>query len=201
MLKRFTWIENEIHSIQLKNDLFIVVQVLRKPFVAVFNLKSSDSDFDSDQIDLSLFEPFGVCMVLKEFFKKCSIGKIKNIKPNLNIAIPELFISKDRGQWGSSSEFTDEELIYNLVRIDPEIGDQGIMGNEIVKYNIDKKEYNSRPYEIIGYNTGYEFVRRLILSIENDQWIDPLKQFHLLGEDNYPLKTVEEMWKAGVPKY
>ncbi|KAF2329610.1 hypothetical protein [Flavobacterium ginsenosidimutans] len=201
MLKRFTWKENEIHSIQLKNDLFVVVQVLKAPFIAVFNLKSSDPEFDNDQIDLSLFEPFGVCMVLKEFFKKCSVGKIKNFKSNLDISIPELFISKDRGQWGNSSQFTDDQLIHNLVRIDPLIGDQGIMGNEIVEYNIDKKEYNSSSYEITGYNTGYEFVRRLILSIENNRWIDPLKELRLLGEDNYPLKTVEEMWKAGVPKY
>lgn len=201
MLKRFTWKENEIHSIQLKNDLFIIVQVLKTPYIAVFNLKSSNPDFDNDQIDLNLFEPFGVCMVLKEFFKKCSVGKIKKIKPNLNIPIPELFISKDKGQWGNSSQFTDEELIYNLVRIDSIIGDQGIMGNEIVEYNIDKKKYNSSSYEITGYNTGYEFVRRLILSIEYDQWIDPLKELRLLGEDNYPLKTVKEMWEVGVPKY
>lgn len=201
MLKRFIWKENEIHSIQVKNDLFIAVQILKAPFIAVFNLKSSDPDFDNDQIDLNLFEPFGVCMVLKEFFKKCSIGKIQKIKPNLNIPIPEFFISNDRGQWGNSSEFTDDQLIYNLVRIDPLIGDQGIMGNEIVEYNIDKKQYNLSSYEITGYNTGYEFVRRLILSIENNQWIDPLKELRLLGEDNYPLKTVQEMWDAGVPKY
>lgn len=201
MLKRFTRKENEIHSIQLKSDLFIVVQVLKAPFIAVFNLKSSNPDFDNQQIDLNLFEPFGVCMVLKKFFNKCSVGKIKNFKPNLNIPIPELFISTDRGQWGNRSEFTDDQLIYNLVRIDPVTGDQGIMGNEIVDYNIDKKQYNSSSYEITGYNTGYEFVRRLILSIENERWIDPLKELRLLGEDNYPLKTVQEMWDAGVPKY
>ncbi|MCM0664928.1 hypothetical protein [Flavobacterium tyrosinilyticum] len=201
MLKRFTWKENEIHSIQLKNDLFIVVQVLKAPYIAVFNLKSSNPDFDNEQIDLNVFESFGVCMVLKEFLKKCSFGKIKNFKPNLNIPTPELFISKDREQWGKSSQYADHELIYNLVRIDPITGDQGIMGNEIVKYNIDKKEYNSSSYEITGYNTGYEFVRRLILSIENERWIDPLKELRLLGEDNYPLKTVQEMWDAGVPKY
>lgn len=201
MLKRFTWKENEIHSIQLKNDLFVVVQILKKPYIAVFNLKSSNPDFDNQQIDLNLFEPFGVCMVLKNFFNKCSVGKIKNFKPNLNIPIPELFISADRGQWGNRSKFTDDQLIYNLVRIDPVTGDEGIMGNEIVEYNIDKKQYNSSSYEIIGYNTGYEFVRRLILSIENNRWIDPLKELRLLGEDNYPLKTVQEMWDAGVPKY
>ena len=138
----------------------------------------------------------------KRVFKKCSVGKVKNVKPNLNIPIPEIFISSDRGQWGKRSEFSDDELIYNLVRIDPTVGDQGLMGNEIIQYNIDRNDLGILDnYEIVGYNTGYEFVRRLILSFEKSRWIDPLKEQRLLGKDNYPLKTVEEMWRSGVPKY
>jgi hypothetical protein len=42
-------------------------------------------------------------MVLKGFFKQCSVGKVKDVQPNLNIPIPEIFISSDRGQWGNQS--------------------------------------------------------------------------------------------------
>ena len=31
--------------------------------------------------------------------------------------------------------------------------------------------------------------------------VDPLKELKLLGEDRYPLKTQEELWTYGVPKY
>ena len=202
MLKRFSWKKNDIHSIQLKDSLYIIAQLLESPYVAFFNITSESNNFYEKLLDLNDLKPFGVCMVLKDFFKKCSVGKVKDVKPNLNIPIPEIFISRDRGQWGNRSEFSDDELIYNLVRIDPAVGDQGIMGNEIVQYNIDRKDPNIlNNYEITGYNTGYEFVRRLILSIENSRWIDPLKEQRLLGGDNYPLKTVEEMWRSGVPKY
>jgi len=202
MLKRFSWTKNDIHSIQLKDNLYIIAQLLESPYVAFFNISSESNNFNEKSLDLNDLKPFGVCMVLNAFFKKCSVGKVKNVKPNMNIPIPEIFISSDRGQWGKRSEFSDDELIYNLVRIDPTVGDKGLMGNEIIQYNIDRNDLGILDnYEIVGYNTGYEFVRRLILSFENSRWIDPLKEQRLLGKDNYPLKTVEEMWRSGVPKY
>lgn len=202
MLKRFSWKKNDVHSIQLKENLYTIAQLLDIPYVAFFNISSENNNFNEKSLDLNNLKPFGVCMVLNDFFKKCSEGKVKNVQPNLNIPIPEIFISSDRGQWGSRSEISDDKLIYNLVKIDPIVGDKGIMGNEIIQYNIDRNDSNIlNNYEIIGYNTGYELVRRLILSIENSRWIDPLKELRLLGVDNYPLKTVEEMWHYGVPKY
>ncbi|MFJ8461705.1 hypothetical protein ACIQ57_21645 [Lysinibacillus xylanilyticus] len=104
-------------------------------------------------------------------------------------------------QWGNRSDYSDNELIYNLVKIDPKIGDQGIMGSEIIHYNIDRNDPNIlNDYEFVGFNTGYQLIRQLIISIENNRWIDPLKEQRLIGEDKYPLKTVEEMWEAGVLK-
>ncbi|MEX3745886.1 MULTISPECIES: hypothetical protein [Lysinibacillus] len=181
MLKRFSWTKNDIHSIQLKDNLYIIAQLLESPYVAFFNISSESNNFNEKPFDLNDLKPFGVCMVLNAFFKKCSVGKVKNVKPNLNIPIPEIFISSDRGQWGKRSEFSDDELIYNLVRIDPTVGDKGLMGNEIIQYNIDRIDLKILDnYEIVGYNTGYEFVRRLILSFENSRWIDPLKEQRLL---------------------
>ncbi|UNK19514.1 hypothetical protein MNQ98_05645 [Paenibacillus sp. N3/727] len=192
----------KVYLEELKDNLYIIVQLLENSYVAFFNIKCDSDNFNEKQLDLNTFKPFGVCMILKRFIKMCSVGKVKNVQPNLNIPIPEIFISSDRGKWGNRSEFSEDELIYNLVRIDPVVGDQGIMGNEIIQYNIDRKDPNIlNNYEIVGYNTGYEFVRRLFLSIENGCWIDPLKELRLLDVDNYPLKTVEEMWHYGVPKY
>ncbi len=203
MLKRFSWKKNDIHSIQLKEDLYIIAQLLENPYVAFFNFTSEINNFNEKPFDLNNLKPFGVCMVLKGFFKTSSMGKVaKNISPNLKVPIPELFISSDRAQWGNRSDYSDNQLIYNLVRIDPKIGDQGIMGNEIIHYNIDRNDSNIlNDYEFVGFNTGYQLIRRLIISIDNNHWIDPLKEQQLIGEDKYPLKTVEEMWQAGVPKF
>jgi hypothetical protein len=203
MLKRFNWKENEVYSIQLKSDLYILAQLLIKPYVAFFNIKSNVDNFNNSAIDLNEIEPLGVCMVLKDFFKICAACKlVNNIISKKNIPIPELFISMDREQWFHKSKLQDDDFVYNLVRIDPTIGDKGIMGNEIVEYNINKKDNNIlNKYEIVGHNTGYELIRRLILSVQNNHWIDPLKEKLSLGVDSYPLKTVEEMWREGVPKY
>lgn len=204
MLKRFSWKENDIYIIQLKEDLYTIAQLLAKPHVAFFNITSERNDFSEKSIDLNAVEPFGVCMVLKGFIKTASIEKTKNIYPNRHIPIPEIFISKDREQWGNP-KISDDKKTYNLVRIDPNIGDQGIMGNEIIQYNINRKAKKNpkflSKYELTGYNMGYGLVRRLILSFENNRWIDPEKELRLLGVDNYPLKTIEEMWDYGVPRY
>ena len=201
MLKRFSWNKNDLHIIHLKKNMYTIAQLLVSPYAAFFNILSESDNFDGKTDDLGIYKPFGVCQVLKDFFRKTSVGKIRNIRPNLTIPVPEIFISKDKGQWGDS-DIKDDQKIYNLVRIDPLIGDKGIMGNKIIQYNINKNDPNIiNKYEITGYNTGYEFVRRLIISFENNKWIDPLKEKHLLGLDNYPLKTVEEMWDYGVPKY
>jgi len=201
MLKRFIWKKNDIYILKLTEKLFTIIQLLEAPYVAFFNIKSESVDINTKLTDLRNFKPFGVCMVLKSFLKTALIEKVKNIPPNEDIPIPEIFISKDKGQWGRP-DISDDKLIYNLVRIDPNIGDQGILGNEIVKYNIDRNDAEIMSnYEFIGYNMGYALIRRLILSLDNNRWIDPLKEQRLLGTDNYPLKTVEEMWSYGVPQY
>ena len=201
MLKRLNWKKSDIYVFKLTEKLFTIVQLLEPPNVAFFNITSEEGDFNKKQIDLNNYKPFGVCMVLKSFLKTVLIEKVNNIQPNQSIHRPEIFISKDKGQWGST-DISDDKLIYNLVRIDPSIGDQGILGNEIVKYNINRNDPEiMNNYEFIGYNIGYALIRRLILSFENNRWIDPLKELQLLGTDNYPLKTVEEMWSYGVPQY
>lgn len=202
MLKRFVWNKNDIHSIQLTDKWYVIAQLLDNPYVAFFMIEGDDPDFRGLSVNLEASKPFGVCMVLREFFRKCSVGKLNGSIANSAVQIPEIFISQDRGQWGSRSKFSDKDLIYNLVRIDPLLGDKGIMGNEILTYNVDKNDPSILSnYEITGFNSGYELVRRLILSYQNGRWIDPLKEQRLLGVDNYPLKTVDELWRLGVPKY
>ncbi|WP_369834450.1 hypothetical protein [Cronobacter dublinensis] len=90
---------------------------------------------------------------------------------------------------------------HNLVHIDPKSGDQGIMGNEIIKTDIKNNEPELfDKYELVGYNTGYELLRRLVLSVEKKIWIDPQKSKILSGKDEYPLKTLAELFAAGVIK-
>ncbi|ELQ6215204.1 hypothetical protein ACP6PU_000452 [Cronobacter dublinensis] len=70
MLKKFTWKENDLYLVQLKDDLFIIAQLLVKPYVAFFDVAVSPSETDKVQIDLSLIKPMGMCAVLKDFIKK-----------------------------------------------------------------------------------------------------------------------------------
>ncbi|MFT2111865.1 hypothetical protein [Marinomonas sp. 2405UD68-3] len=202
MIKRFSWKEGDLHSIKLKNDLYIISQLLAKPYAAFFSVVSK-KDFctSNNYYNLNNENPLIVTMMLNSFFKQTSVGRIKNknIENNKNIVIPTRFISKDKGQYGVFMK--DEELIYNIVEIDPNEGDQGIMGNKIIERNITSDSQFYNKCELTGYNTGYEFVRRLLLSLEYKKPIDPLKEIWFHGSDPYSLKTVQEMWDIGVPKY
>ncbi|NGZ73951.1 hypothetical protein [Saccharibacillus alkalitolerans] len=203
MLKRFVWKENDIYSIRLKKDQHIPVQLLAKPYAVFFDLTSRTEDFEGERADLNDVPPLGICMVLKDFFKTCAEVKLNGkFMPRANVPLPERFISPDPQQWLRRSAFEDRELVYNLVRIDPALGDQGIMGNEIVRRDVPRNDRSCwENREMVGYNTGYELIRRLILSLESGRWIDPAKEKARTGEDPYPLRTLEEMWEAGVPKY
>ncbi|ELY6212824.1 hypothetical protein SNQ23_002670 [Cronobacter dublinensis] len=202
MLKKFTWKENDLYLVQLKEDLFIIAQLLVKPYVAFFDVAVSSSETDKVQIDLSLMQPMGTCAVLKSFIKKCAVAKInRGIKVAHNLEVPEFFISPDKAQWLYKSDFKDDQLKYNLVHIDPKTGDQGIMGNEIIMADIKNNEPELfDKYELVGYNTGYELLRRLVLSVEKKRWIDPQKSKILSGNDEYALKTLDELFAAGVIK-
>jgi hypothetical protein len=68
MLKRFSWKKNDIHSIQLKDNLFIIAQLLESPYVSFFNILSESNNFNEKSLDLNDLKPFGVCMVLNAFF-------------------------------------------------------------------------------------------------------------------------------------
>ncbi|ANF98109.1 hypothetical protein [Paenibacillus bovis] len=202
MLKRFVWKENDVYSVQLTGELYILAQLLTKPYAAFFNIRSASADF-SDAVDIRQAAPLGVCMVLKDFFKKCAVHKMPvSTGYRQEIAIPELFISPDREQWFQRSDIDEAEQIYNLVRIDPVAGDQGIMGNEIVLSDIIRNHPELlHTYELVGYNTGYELIRRLLLSVEQNRWIDPAREKLLVGQDLYPLQTLDELWHIGVPRY
>ena len=203
MLKRFVWKENDVYSIQLTGEQYILAQLLTKPYAAFFNIQSASADFSDAAVDIRQAAPLGVCMVLKDFFKKCAIHKMPaSMGYRQEIAIPELFISPDREQWFQRSKVDEAERIYNLVRIDPLAGDQGIIGNKIVIYDIVRHHPELvHTYEMVGYNTGYELIRRLLLSVEHNSWIDPAREKLLVGQDLYPLQTLDELWHIGVPRY
>ena len=193
-LKRFSWKENDLYSIQLKKDCFIIAQILKSPFAAFYRI-TSDCDFNESkkEIDLNEEEPLIVTMVLNDIFKFSSSGKIKNKKiiPKDDIELPTLFISKD----------SHDIKKYNIAYIDPEVGDRGSTVNKVIVYDIDDSSEYYETCEIGGYNTGYEFIRRLLLSLEHNKNIDPLKNLRFQGKDPYPYQTIQEMLDMGVPDY
>jgi len=114
MLKRFSWKKNDIHSIQLKDSLYIIAQLLESPYVAFFNITSESNNFYEKPLDLNDLKPFGVCMVLKDFFKKCSVGKVKDVKPNLNSLYPRslLVVTEDSGEIDRNSVMLNLYIIW-----------------------------------------------------------------------------------------
>jgi len=203
MLKRFVWKENDVYSIRLKKDLYMPAQLLTKPYAAFYELSSREEDFGGMSTNLNDFAPLGICMVLNDFFKTCAVVKLtKNFVPRQNVLLPRRFISPDSRQWGHRSGIAEKDLMYNLVHIDPARGDQGILGNAVVEWDVPKNDRSCwDAHEMVGYNTGYELIRRLMLSLEEGRWIDPAKEQARTGKDPYPLRTLEELRAAGALMY
>lgn len=97
MLKRFTWRENDVYFISVTETVSTVIQLLKKPYVVMFNVFSNNSIASWNTVNLNDIEEYRVIRVLQTAIKHIAQQKLKATAtiPKKNVALPKHFISKD----------------------------------------------------------------------------------------------------------
>lgn len=175
---RVVWKSSTVVSLQLRDDLYTVAQMLKDPYLMFFYVKHDTDDFSG--LDLNREKELFVIPVARDFLQRRGVAKLKNVTPRSNADVPEIWI-RPKIAFGSSYPFKGGDL----VRIDPKTGDLGLQ-NEVVKANIspDDKDTLSK-YELTNVWTDSHLVPRLMLCLEKSQNIDPLKEKIILGRDSH----------------
>ncbi|HMB91052.1 MAG TPA: hypothetical protein VKP65_09415 [Rhodothermales bacterium] len=180
-MKRFVWKEGGLASFKLKEDLYTIGQMLKNPYFIFFKVSSEDGPFDG--IDLNETPVLFTIPVARDFMQQRAVEKIKEgVVPRDNPKLPTLWIQA-RNCFQCDYPWKGGDL----VKIDPEVGNRGIM-NPVVKRDIDPDDTETlEQYELTHIWTDKFLTARLILSLERGENIDPLKEKIFFGTDAYGL--------------
>lgn len=195
MLKRFTWRENDVYFITVTETVSTVIQLLKKPYVVMFHAFSNNSIASWNNVNLHDIEEYRVIRVLQTAIKHIAQQKLEagTYIPKNDVVLPKHFISKDfihRPDTATSQ--------FNLVYIDPSIGDLGIE-NKIVEANIFPRKTLEQlePYELIALHTAKDLMSRLFWSYSITFGMDKYKEYYLKGIMPIPVNEWEEEYRNG----
>lgn len=177
MLNRFIWKENDVYFIPVTDSVSTVVQLLKKPYIILFNAFSQNSISAWGKVNLQDIQEFRVIRVLHSAVKQSATQKLKKsaIVPKTDVDLPRHFISQD---FGNRSGLSSPR--FNLVSIDPDTGDLG-MGNPIVEADIYPAKSLGRlePYELTALHTAKDLMNRLYWSYSLKFGLDKYKECYL----------------------
>jgi hypothetical protein len=178
--KRVPWREGRVFSVKLRNDWFVLLQMLSSPNVAVFNEFRSEDDWDDIELDAGnvLF----VCPVLKAFLKRSQLHFLTNIKAAHSIDIPAWKLNT-RGPWENVTVWpgTPHERVVMALGGEGRVGlyrsfcEPGNVGDEYIPISITDYDLYL-DIETAHLRNYPEFNERLFLCSELECNIDPLKE-------------------------
>ncbi|MEN1986230.1 hypothetical protein [Paenibacillus hubeiensis] len=177
MLNRFSWKENDVYFVPVTDSVSTVVQLLKKPYIIMFNIFLENSISAWDEVKLQDIQEFRVIRVLNSAVKLTAKQKLKDaaMAPKTDVDVPKHYISQDFGNRPDSCSTR-----FNLVYIDPGIGDLG-MGNPIVETDIYPANPLERlePYELTALHTAKDLMHRLYWSYSVYFGLDKYKEYYM----------------------
>lgn len=181
-MKRVVWKETALVLLELEAGRYTIGQMLRDPYMLFFRTEREDGDFSG--LDLNEVPALFIVPVARDFLQKRGVKKIeKGVEPRRDVEVPERWLQAKLGPPGG--------YVWkggDLVRIDPEVGDAG-MANEVLKRDLDPHDPEDRriieEHELTNVLADHPLTQRLILSLEEGENVDPLKQKVFFGEDPY----------------
>lgn len=193
MLKRFTWREDDVYFISVTDTVSTVIQLLKKPYVIMFNAFSENSIASWDGVNLDDIEEYRVIRVLHTAIKHIAQKKLSATTtiPKQNVVLPKHFISKDH--LNRTDRFSNQ---FNLVSIDPNIGDLG-MSDPIVEADIYPRRTLEQlePFELIALHTAKDLMNRLYWSYSIAFGLDKYKEYYLNNVMPIPVEEWEEEYR------
>ncbi|GAB5478089.1 MAG: hypothetical protein Marn2KO_15560 [Marinobacter nauticus] len=96
-MKNFRWKENKVFSITLRNDYYVLAQMLKAPYIVIYNI-FSDSDEWSD-VCLSEESILFCKATTKQLFKRGVFHEQKMLSPLAKPKVPSLWIKRGAGAY------------------------------------------------------------------------------------------------------
>lgn len=191
-MARITWKQDVVISIKLKDDLFVLAQMLKSPYMAFLNAFSKTDSWS--EIDLEQVSILYIKGVTKHFLKNSEIKKENAVTPKSNLDLPKFWLQQGAGSnektiWHGTPD--EMNIMY--------IGEEGcrIIENDISKAGSQKIDYSAEyfkdgkckevdMYELSCLGVYPETNERLILCHLFDKNVDPLKD--LIFDRDLPLE-------------
>lgn len=179
-MSRIIWKENLIVSVKIREDCFVLAQLLRSPFLVFYNLYSKNNVWDN--IELNNEHILFICSVARQFIVDSKIVKIDEISPillDIDILIRiKSFAYGSREiifQEGSEKEIRFLELGNkpggSLIKEISSTGESHLVMENIP---LDANDIIDK-YELDAVRIYPELNERLYICYELGEAIDPLK--------------------------
>src|SRR5262245_56095252 len=94
-MARFVWKEDAVVSLQLRDNSFVLGQLLKSPYMVFFNTFSATDAWNPDAAQEST--PLFFCAVTKQFLKYSPIGKSPKLHPKKFDELPSHWITVFHG--------------------------------------------------------------------------------------------------------
>jgi hypothetical protein len=167
--KRITWKEGDLVSLKLKDDLYTIAQMLRRPYMRFFDLSTRDGqwkDVDLNQVKV-LFSVLVGNVVLQEL----GDGKIKDksVKPS-QLPFEKRWI-RPRLNFEGGSPFKGGDL----VDVDPNVG---YVHAPIIKENLSiaRDPDVIAKHELVNMWGARDLAERLVRYFETGRDHNPMKE-------------------------
>ena len=181
-MDRIIWKENHIISIETRNNIYVLAQMLKSPYLMIYNIFRDNENWGN--IDLQN-TPILFCHgVTRQFLNKSNITKQKKVKPVTHKNLPKYWIRlNDESQKVVIWEGTTNERSFIILGkgggslIENNIMSEGFRQSSIVIPKISFSDNETiDKYETSGLGTYAEFNERLYLCYKFGRNVDPYKE-------------------------
>ena len=177
--KRVPWREGRVFSLALRNEWYALLQMLKRPFVAVFCEFRQDDDWSD--MDLNLGNLLFCCPITRAVLKRSRIHFHRDVEPASDIDVPEWKINtrgfRNTTLWAG----TEDERVVLVSGGKGNVGlwrsfcEPGRVGDEYIP--VSTADYDRYGDIELAHIRDYpEFNERLFLCSELEFNFDPLKE-------------------------
>jgi hypothetical protein len=141
IMSRVLWKDNKVISIKLRNGVHVLTQMLKSPYLLVFNIFSDKDEWSG--VELSNANLLFCTATTKQLFKHSEVVYHKNVSPLISPNLPTLWIKRNAAAYKTKIwEGTKDEMEFIMI---------GKGGGSLIEKNI----YG------VGLNTGGVIEREL----------------------------------------
>jgi len=180
-MKRFIWKENHVLSIKIKDNLYVLAQLVgESPLIAFFNFFSESNEWDN--IELHNSDVLFVANVARDCIKRSGFYKVSNIDACKEIIIPLYWISIFAGgsRFVKFQSGTNNEVEFITLGDEPggrlievKVG-MGVYDNPVIEKSINDNAIID-CHELTSLRVYPELNERLYLCHKLSKSIDPAK--------------------------